>query len=122
MATEAQIAANRKNAVKGGRKVSSATLEAQEFRKELAMRIRRKAKEWMDAIEDVALGHKVKGADGNVYTKSPDPVAWQKATDRAFGKPEQAIDVTSLGEQIENVNVQFISADNPAAGEDEAAV
>lgn len=91
-----QLEANRKNAKKGGRPVSSATLEAQMFRKALAARITAKADEWMEAIEAAALGHlvAVQDKDGKIkkiYKKAPDATAWSKAMNRAFGNPEQPI-------------------------------
>jgi len=87
-----------------GKKIATATLIAQKFRKALAKRINKDANKWMDAIEDAALGHwiEAKQIDGSmrVYKTKPDPNAWQKATDRAFGNPEQGIDLTTQGEKI----------------------
>ena len=107
MASEAQIKANQENAVLGGRPVASATLIKQEFRKALAERIKKDADKWIDAIQDSALGHwmEVKQADGTVkvYKTKPDPSAWQKGMDRAFGAPEQEVDLTSGGEKISSL-------------------
>lgn len=79
-----------------GRKKSQATLRAQLFREALSKEIGKDAKEWIAAIRDLALGHyiEVVGKDGKtqrVYKKSPDARAWEKATDRAFGKATQPL-------------------------------
>ena len=73
-----------------GKKIATATLIAQKFRKALAKRINKDANKWMDAID----------GSMRVYKTKPDPNAWQKATDRAFGNPEQGIDLTTQGEKI----------------------
>lgn len=90
----------------GGRPLASHTLQRQLFRKALAEAITKDADKWREAIQDGALGHyamtKTKDGEIKVYKKSPDVSAWNAAMDRAFGKPEQAVDVTSGGEKIES--------------------
>jgi len=90
-----------------GRQVASATIQAQLFRDALAKEIQKEAKAWITAIRDASLGHfmQVKTKDGEVkvYKTAPDPQAWEKATSRAFGKPEQPIDHTTGGEKMQGV-------------------
>lgn len=97
----------------GGRPVASATLIKQEFRKALAEEIKKEAGEWIGAIKSAALGHyvEVKNADGTVkvYKKSPDPSAWEKGMNRAFGAPEQSVDMTSDGEKIDQMNPALLA-------------
>ena len=99
---------NRGGAREGaGRPKSSATVAAQEFREVLAAEIKKDADQWISAIKDLALGHfsQVKTKDGEVkvYKTAPDPAAWQKATDRAFGKPQESVDHTTGGKPIETL-------------------
>lgn len=75
----------------GGRPKATATIEAQLFRAALAERIGKNAQAWMDAIEKMALGDE---------KNRPDPNAWEKGMNRAFGKPQEHIDLTSDGEKI----------------------
>lgn len=88
-----------------GRPKSTATIEAQLFRESLATRIGKDADRWLTSIDDAANGHfvEVKTKDGQVkvYKKAPNPQAWEKAMDRAFGKPEQPVDHTTKGEKLE---------------------
>lgn len=95
---------SRENGKKGGRPVATPTLIKQEFRKALAQKINGEAEEWLTAISDAAKGHfiEIKQADGTVkvYRKAPNPQAWEKAMDRAFGKPDQSIDHTSGGKPL----------------------
>lgn len=104
MSTEAQIKANRKNAKLGGRPKASKTLKTQIFRDLLAKRIAEDMDSWIDPIEDLAKGHflEVVGKDGEVkvYKKAPDARAWNIVMDRAYGKPEKKVDITSKGESI----------------------
>lgn len=80
----------------GGRPIGEARIASAKFRDELAIHVQSKAKEYLEAIEALALGHKVfvDGEEGEevVYHKSPDVRAWQAITDRAFGKPDQSIE------------------------------
>lgn len=87
-----------------GRPKGIATIEAEQFRINLAKRIKKNATKWMDAIEDLALGHKEMTSDGEVYTKAPDPIAWQKGTDRAFGKSPETLNHLNDGGSFE-VNI-----------------
>ena len=110
--------ASRENGRKyGGRKKGAASIAAEMFRNELAKKIEAESQEWLDAIKDTALGHyvmqKTKDGDVRVYKKSPDPQAWEKALDRAFGKPKQDLDITSNGETFGDVdNEKMVSVLN----------
>lgn len=99
-----RLKANRENAKKGGRHVSKSTLYAQQFREALAKQIMEDSKSWLKAIEDAAKGHYVikqtENGEVTAYKKSPDPVAWEKAMNRAFGKPQESVDITTQGEKI----------------------
>ncbi len=77
MATEAQINANRLNALKGGRKKGVATIEREKAKDYIANRIG----EYMPRIFDVLIA---KALDG-------DTIAIRELFDRGFGKPTQAL-------------------------------
>lgn len=83
--------ASAENGKLGGRPKGEARIAAQLFREALAKRITENAQAWMDAIEGMALGKN---------GEKPNADAWTKGMDRAFGKPEQAVDVTSGGEKL----------------------
>ena len=102
MATEAQIKANKENAQTAGRPVASATLIKQEFRKALAESIKKDAELWIGAIRDSALGHRMVDKEGNIYTVKPDPSAWQKGMDRAFGSPD-----LNFGDTVKKIMIEF---------------
>lgn len=95
---------SRENGKLGGRPLGTATLIRQKFREALAKKIDAEAEDWLTAIRDSALGHYVqlqrKDGTVKVYKKSPDPAAWREAMDRAFGKAEQSVDVTSGGKPL----------------------
>ena|SRR3990167_9293270 len=92
------------NAKLGGRPKKASTLIAEQFRNQLAEEIRKDAKAWIDAIKDSAMGVKIVDEDGNTYTRAPDPNAWQKATERAFGKTPNVIE----DEEGNQVGLQII--------------
>ena len=103
--------ASRENGLLGGRPVATPTLVKQLFRKALAERINSDMESWVAPMEDLAKGHfiEVKTADGEikVYKKSPEAKAWQAVMDRAFGKPEQGVDVTSNGKELKGIAIAF---------------
>lgn len=77
---------------------------------------------WIAAIKDAALGHKMVGKDGEIYDKAPDPNAWQKATERAFGKAPLMTEDDEGNLKGLNIHVQFLAAsDDLPPGEDEEA-
>lgn len=104
--SQKRLEANRRNAVKGGRPVLTATLYAQQFREKLAKQIMKDSKSWLTAIEDAAKGHFIikQTEDGEikVYKKSPDPMAWEKAMNRAFGKPQETVNLQNNGGSFDN--------------------
>lgn len=118
MASSAQIKANRENAKKAGRNIATATLQAQLFRESLAQMITDEAQEWKDAIGDVAKGHWVmkENEDGTTrtYKKSPDPHAWEKAMDRAFGKPKQELEVQEKPDEETQGRLEGLEAEMEA--------
>ena len=87
-----------------GRKKGSVALAAEFFRQKLAEDIRKEATEWLNAIKDPARGifREVKQPDGTyrVYKEAPDPEAWEKAMNRAFGKPAESMDLTTNGKDL----------------------
>ena len=94
--------------------VASTTLMAQEFRRQLAALIMKDAESWLKPIEDLSKGlyMAVTDKDGNVtsvYKEKPDAMAWEKAMSRAFGKPAETLDVSSLGEKLEQ-GIVFLPA------------
>lgn len=100
--TKKQVAANRKNAKKAGRPkgtVGSKRKIEMMFAARLAERINENADQWLDAITDLALGHNVaatnkKGEIIKVYQEPPDARAWEKAMNRAFGRPKETLDAS----------------------------
>ena len=87
---------------------------AQEFKRQLATLIMKDAESWIKPIEDLSKGVCVAVTDkaGNitsVYRKEPDPIAWEKAMSRAFGKPAEQVDLSTLGEKLEQ-GIVFLPA------------
>lgn len=86
--------ASRENGKLGGRPagtVASATLMAQEFRKALAEHIMKDKDKWMRAMDPLVFPE-----NGD----KPDVAAWEKVMARAFGKPQEHVDVTTNGETM----------------------
>lgn len=79
MATPEQIAANRENAKKGGRPVSSSTLKTQKQREVLLSLLEEEAHEIFSALIEKA--------------KKGDVQAAKEVFDRAYGKAPQAVDL-----------------------------
>jgi hypothetical protein len=80
-----------------GRKPSDATIVAQAFKAALARRVGMRAWRYLDAMEDLALGHYVERLDENgnpikVYKTAPDREAIRDVLDRFIGKPAQNIE------------------------------
>ncbi len=71
-----------------GRKKGTAALEAEKARAYIALRIG----EYMPVIFDALMAK----------AKTGDVAAVKELFDRAFGKPQQAMDLTSKGEKIDN--------------------
>lgn len=94
------MADGRGGARKGaGRPMETSNLRAQEFRKALAEKIALESDQWLEAIKASALGHYAVINGTKIYKKSPDASAWEKAMDRAFGKPKQEIDVVETPDE-----------------------
>jgi hypothetical protein len=93
-----------------GRPKASSTLIAQEFRRQLAEEINKDMQSWIEPMKDVAKGHFIqvttKDGEVKVYKKAPDPNAWQKVMDRAFGKPKETVEVqdTASEEAMEKID------------------
>ena len=97
--------ASRENGKKGGRPRGTASIVAQEFREKLAEKIRQDVEKWLAALEPKALG-------GDVY-------AWNAVMDRAFGKPQQAIDHTTDGKQLPTPILAYVSNNNSNSQDNE---
>lgn len=86
MATSAQIAANRANAKKGGRKKGEATILREKAKDYLARRLEEEIAPIADKLIE-------KAATGDVP-------AIKELFDRAWGKPGQSIDHTTQGKEM----------------------
>ena len=86
MASEKQIAANRLNALKAGRKKGAATIEREKMKEYIAQRIADNGEAIVTVLIDKAL--------------TGDVPAIKELFDRGFGKPMQQTDVTTMGKAI----------------------
>lgn len=97
-----QLAANRKNAKKGGRPMSPANRMGHVFREKLAAHLTEKADEYIAAMSRLALGAEVEKVTSSgeryIYRLPPDSKAWQAMMDRGFGKPKETINHQNNGE------------------------
>lgn len=93
------------NARKGGRPIGTETLAAQEMRRVFIRRVQRKANAYMDAWEDLALGHFVEvplpNGTTRVYKKSPNGMVLQNIFEHIWGKATQPIAI------VEEATVNF---------------
>ena len=80
--------ASRENGKKGGRPKGYAALEAEQAR----ILVAKKLAEFFEPIVDMAIEQAITG----------DSVARAWLVDRAYGRPSQAVDMTSKGEQIKS--------------------
>lgn len=90
-----------------GRPKKYSTLQAAIFRDKLAAEIAKDMEAWIIPMRHLVEGVKVQDEKtGVVYQRPPDPHAWQKVMDRAYGKPKETVEIQdeSTEELIEEVD------------------
>jgi len=97
-----------------GRPISNATIKAQMFRELLQQRIEGRIDLFLDAWEDLALGHwleiTTETGTKKVYKTAPDQRAMKAIMDQAMGRAPQGIDLTSGGDKIDGFNIKITNA------------
>ena len=124
---------SRQNGKRGGRHVSSKTLQTQLLRAQLTKRFAEKADAIFDAWQDLALGHYIMvknplTGEQRVYKKGPNGMAIKDMVEQVMGKAKQTIEINTeeepqfdlealqrMGKYVEPTDAEFTElVANPA--------
>lgn len=100
--TAKSIAANRKNALKGGRPVATKTLLAQKMREMLAKKLHERYGSIIDSQLDAAQGiliQKTKGGQTIYADPGPDVQAFRNINDQVMGRATERVEMSGLDGQ-----------------------